>query len=77
MLTDAAGAASHAQIHAETVDDLDSLLLQPRTETQAETQAETAGTCSSGRLAVEATRIETQALEIMRVGYGGFDSYSE
>ena len=46
-------------------------------ETQGEAQAGTTATCSSSRLAAEATRVETQALEIMRVGYGGFDSYSE
>ena len=46
-------------------------------ETQGEVQAGTTATCSSSRLAAEATRVETQALEIMRVGYGGFDSYSE
>ena len=44
---------------------------------QAEAQARTTATCNSSRLAAEATRVETQALEIMRVGYGGFDSYSE
>ena len=78
-------------LEAEIVEDLESLLLQPQAETrseaeaeaateaaaQAEAQARTTATCNSSRLAAEATRVETQALEIMRVGYGGFDSYSE
>jgi hypothetical protein len=34
--------------------------------------------CSTpSKLAAEATRIETQALEIMRVGFGGLDCYSD
>jgi hypothetical protein len=71
---------------AAAVVDFDGLLLQPdgvaeppATADQGAHAAATTKSMSSTqrKLAAEATRVETQALEIMRVGYGGFDCYSE